>query len=179
MNPRIVIESCLAALALAFQGTGDQNQDTPQAFFLPEGESRVPELRNDLIGAVLLSAKDTNGAVSIFGGTARANPPLHIHHHQDEWLYVLEGEMFVQVGDQKFHAKRGDCAFGPRGVPHSFATLSDPCSFMSLFRPAGTMEEFFIQVMKLLAQGGRPSQEALVALSRAHGMEIVGPPPTL
>jgi mannose-6-phosphate isomerase-like protein (cupin superfamily) len=179
MNPRIVMESCLAALALAFQGSADQAQDTPQAFFVPKGESRLPELRKDLIGAVLLSAKDTNGELSIFGGTARGNPPLHIHHHQDEWLYVLEGEMLVQVGDRKFHAKRGDCAFGPRGVPHSFATLSDPCAFVSLFRPAGTMEEFFIQVMKLLAQDGRPSQDALVALSRANGMEIVGPPTTL
>jgi quercetin dioxygenase-like cupin family protein len=179
MNRRTVVESCLAVFALAFQGRADEAPNTRQGIFVPKGKSRLPELRNDLIGAVLLSAKDTNGELSIFGGTSKGNPPLHIHPHQDEWLYVLEGELLVQVGDQKFHAKAGDCAFGPRGVPHSFATLSDPCTFMSLFRPAGKMEEFFIQVMKLLAQGGRPSQEELVSLSRAHGMEIVGPPTTL
>ena len=175
MDRRTALGSCLATLALALQANATQSPSTSQGIFVPHGSSRIPGLHNDLPGLLLLSAKDTNGALSIFGGAPKGGAPLHFHVHQDEWWYVFEGEVLIQVADQKFHAKPGDCVFGPRGVPHSPVMLADRCSVITLYQPAGTMEEYFVQLGNLVANG-TASQQAMDSLSQAHGMVVVGPP---
>ena len=39
-----------------------------------------------------VSAKDTNGAMCAFEFTGRSGGPTHLHHKQDEWIYILEGD---------------------------------------------------------------------------------------
>src|SRR5919199_2370467 len=34
--------------------------------------------------------------------------PMHVHRHEDEYSYVLEGEVGVQVGDEVRYARPGD-----------------------------------------------------------------------
>src|SRR6188474_2280391 len=46
--------------------------------------------------------------------------PWHVHPEEDEWFYVLEGEMTMYVGDTRFDLTSGGFAFGPKGVPHTF-----------------------------------------------------------
>ena len=77
---------------------------------------------------IKISSKDTNGNLAIFeqtGLTPNGGPPLHIHPHQDESFYVIEGRYFFQVGDERFDLKAGDTIFLPRNVPHAFVQLSD------------------------------------------------------
>jgi quercetin dioxygenase-like cupin family protein len=93
MNRRTALESCLAGFALAFQARAARAQDSRQGIFVPKGQSRLPGVRVDLPGLLLLSAKDTNGALSIFGGAPQGPAPLHFHSQQDEWWYVFEGEI--------------------------------------------------------------------------------------
>ena len=45
--------------------------------------------------------------------------PLHVHAHEDELFYILEGEHVIEVGDEEFQVGPGDMVFAPRGVPHS------------------------------------------------------------
>ncbi len=51
-----------------------------------------------------------------------------------------------QVGDEKCEARTGDFIFGPRGVPHSFAFPPGAGGCLSVWQPAGTMEDFFRQL---------------------------------
>src|ERR671920_1316356 len=46
--------------------------------------------------------------------------PLHTHEREDEYTYVLEGEIGVQIGEEVLVAQAGDLVFKPRGVPHAF-----------------------------------------------------------
>lgn len=64
-----------------------------------------------------ISSSDTAGQVAILEGVveAGAGPVLHLHCHQREWWYVLEGEFLFQVGNEKFRVERGASIFGPRG----------------------------------------------------------------
>ena len=39
-----------------------------------------------------VSGKDTGGAMCVFEFTGRGGGPRHLHHDQDEWIYVVEGE---------------------------------------------------------------------------------------
>ncbi len=51
--------------------------------------------------------------------------PMHTNRHEDEYTYVLEGEIGVQVGDEVRVARPGDLVFKPRGVPHAFWNAGD------------------------------------------------------
>ena len=46
--------------------------------------------------------------------------PWHVHPEEDEWFYVLEGNLTVYVGDTRLDLGVGGFAFGPKGVPHTF-----------------------------------------------------------
>jgi hypothetical protein len=49
-----------------------------------------------------VSRDSTNGALSVFGITVTQGPPLHAHDHEHESVYVLEGELSVICGDDRF-----------------------------------------------------------------------------
>lgn len=75
-----------------------------------------------------ISAKDVNGDYCIYDTvrTKPGGPPLHIHHDQDEWFFVSEGEFIFQVGDERFRLTAGDSVLGPRKAPHAFANVVRP-----------------------------------------------------
>ena len=53
-------------------------------------------------------------------GPPRFIAPLHLHHHDDEAWYVLEGTLCVQVGEDVVEARAGSAVFVPRGTPHTY-----------------------------------------------------------
>jgi mannose-6-phosphate isomerase-like protein (cupin superfamily) len=127
-----------------------------------------------------VSTSDTDGDLYIFDTTRikEGGPPLHFHYSQDEWWYVITGEFLIKVGDETFHAKPGDCVFGPRGIPHTFAKIGPgDAKIILLFQPAGKMEEFF----KAINEGKleKMSDDEKNSFRKEHGFEHVGPPLTI
>lgn len=102
----------------------------------------------------------------------KGGPARHLHHHQEEWFYVVEGEFAFEVGSEKFTLKPGDSMLAPRAIPHVWACASAAGGRILIsFMPAGKMEAFFREVTKANAM---PPQDP--ALWRAHDMELLGPP---
>lgn len=100
------------------------------------------------------------------------NPLLHLHLYQDEYFYVLEGEVLFQVGDTRIKLHAGDSILGPRGIPHTFSAIgSTPGRMLIAFTPAGKMEQFF----RNTAIPNPPVQDA--AFFRKYEMELIGPSP--
>lgn len=52
---------------------------------------------------------------------ARGGPARHLHHDQDEWFYILEGEFQFEVGVERFRLHPGDSLLAPRRIPHVWA----------------------------------------------------------
>lgn len=101
----------------------------------------------------------------------KGGPYRHLHPAQDEWLYAMEGEFRVEIGDQKLTLKPGDSVLMPRRVPHAWAQVGDtPGKLLIAFSPAGRMEEFFREFGKT---GKLPTDPEVV---KAYGLERVGPP---
>ena len=46
--------------------------------------------------------------------------PRHVHHHDDEAWYVLEGILRVQSGESEIEARAGSAILVPRGTPHTY-----------------------------------------------------------
>jgi quercetin dioxygenase-like cupin family protein len=75
-------------------------------------------------------------------GAGFPGPPLY-HHDFDERFYVLEGELTFQLGNELFTRTRGELAFAPRNVAHTFANLSGAdARTLIICTPAG-FERYF------------------------------------
>jgi len=87
--------------------------------------------------------------------------PVHSHRDEDEYSFVLEGRVGVQLGEQVLEAGPGDLVFKPRGVPHAFWNAGDePARLLELISPAG-FENYFRNLAPLLAATER--DEAAIA----------------
>lgn len=127
-----------------------------------------------------VSAQDTDGAMCVFEFTGGSSGPRHLHHDQDEWIYVIDGEFEFEVGDKRFRVGAGESVFIPRKVPHVWACVSGkPARIINAYQPAGGMEEFYRELGKYNA---RPhvhealSFDELCRLFHNHGMDLLGPP---
>jgi quercetin dioxygenase-like cupin family protein len=100
--------------------------------------------------------------------------PLHTHEREDEYTYVLEGEVGVQVGDDVRVARPGDLVFKPRGVPHAFWNAGDaPARALEIISPAG-FERYFAEIAPLLPPNhtGPPDLEALGAIMAKYRLDM-------
>ena len=119
------------------------------------------------------SSAETGGQLFIMehDNLTKGGPYRHLHPAQDEWLYAMDGEFRVEIGDNKLTLKPGDSVLMPRKVPHVWAQVSDtPGKLLIAFTPAGKMEEFFRQFGRT---GKLPTDPHVV---NAYGLERVGPP---
>lgn len=129
-----------------------------------------------------VSAEDTGGAMCIFEFSGAGSGPRHLHHDQDEWVYVISGDLQFEVGNKQFRAGAGESLFLPRNTPHAWASAPGTLAkILNVYQPAGKMEEFFREVGRYT---GKPYvHEALsfgefCRLFQDHGMKVVGPPLT-
>ncbi|MEO0338337.1 MAG: cupin domain-containing protein [Bacteroidota bacterium] len=127
---------------------------------------------------ILLSGKDTDGSQAVFEDIVApgVGPGRHIHHHQDEIFFFLEGNFIAEVGGKMFDFKPGDVAFIPRGTVHAFKNIGDTTGKLRyIFSPAHTIEEMFRAFYAELQQGTL-NFEKMSDIALKHGQEFVGPP---
>jgi mannose-6-phosphate isomerase-like protein (cupin superfamily) len=129
------------------------------------------------------AAATTGGELTLIESVAPVGfgPPLHVHHDEHEAFYVLEGELEVVCGAERYRAAAGAFAFLPRGVAHTFLVAGDrPARFLSISSPGG-FEGFFRGVGRPAEAPALPPREPVdIARLREVGerfnVEIVGPP---
>lgn len=104
----------------------------------------------------------------------KGGPPRHLHHNEDEWFYVIEGEYIAEIGSERFELKPGDSVLGPREVPHAWAFVGDtPGRMLITFAPANKMEAFFRDNAKRRKDGEYLNDAQIY---HAYGLELLGPP---
>lgn len=181
MERRHFLQLSMLASLVTLENNAIGQETGAKPFIVRAGQDRRQEELNIMGGQFdcKVSSKDTNGALLMYDTLRRAKggPALHLHYAQDELFYIIKGEFIVRVGDDTFNLKAGDFAFAPRKIPHSFAKISeDEGQMLVLFQPAGSMEDFFLQMSKLGKDIPKDQEKVLKKLWADHGMEIVGPP---
>jgi len=137
-----------------------------------------------VLATIKASSETTEGRVAVIEHFAPqgAGSPLHVHHNEDEWFYVTEGELSFWVGGQLIDAPEGSFVYGPRGIPHTFTVTSPEARFLLVTEPAG-----FERFLRALSEPALsltipppatepPDFARLAATAAEHGIEILGPP---
>jgi quercetin dioxygenase-like cupin family protein len=136
---------------------------------------------------VKAASAETSGQFSLIEQLAPPGfaTPLHMHHCEDETIYILEGSCTFFVGEQVINAAPGTVVYLPRDVPHAFRVEGTaPARLLQLSTPAG-IEQGFIEMGEpapslLLPPSHIPTPEAMgrmMAISAKYNVEQLGPPP--
>jgi mannose-6-phosphate isomerase-like protein (cupin superfamily) len=83
--------------------------------------------------------------------------PLHRHHREDEYSYVLTGKLGALLGEEVVTAGPGTWVFKPREQWHTFWNAGDtPCEIIEVISPGG-FEDFFRELASSAATSRRRS----------------------
>ncbi len=75
--------------------------------------------------------------------------PLHRHTREDEYSFVLEGQVGALLGEEVLIGKPGDLIFKPRNQWHTFWNAGEqPARILEIISPAG-FEKFFRELVDL------------------------------
>ena len=99
------------------------------------------------------AADTTNGAFSIVEEIDPLDTPRHVHRHEDELFFIIEGDHVFSIGDAEFRVGPGATVFAPRGVPHEHRRIVPRTGrFLTMLSPAG-FEGFFRELSHAEAAG--------------------------
>ena len=88
--------------------------------------------------------------------------PMHRHHREDEYTYVVSGQIGAVLGGHEVVAGPGDLIFKPRMQWHTFWNAGDePASVLELISPAGL--ETFFRALGTMPQPIDPDELAALA----------------
>jgi quercetin dioxygenase-like cupin family protein len=97
--------------------------------------------------------------------------PMHRHHREDEYTFVLEGSIGALLGDSVVIGNPGDLIFKPREQWHTFWNAADaPAQVLEMISPAG-FENYFRELGAELV-GGPPDPQRLAALCASYELEM-------
>jgi quercetin dioxygenase-like cupin family protein len=136
------------------------------------------------LGTIKADSDTTAGHVAVleFQWPRGGGSPLHVHRNEDEWFYVIDGELTLWVDGEVIVAPAGSFVYGPRDIPHTFLVTSTEARFLMVTEPAP-----FADFVRALSEPARaltlppdsaevPSPEHMTSVAAEYGIEILGPP---
>ena len=115
-----------------------------QPLSTPKAYKRSPALSNSrwykgILLSQMAGTTDNNGAFDFVISKMRrgTEPPPHVHSREDEFFYVLSGEMRAYVDGEVFTVTAGECMFLPRRTPHAWLITSEEIHTICVVTPGG------------------------------------------
>ena len=123
-----------------------------------------------------VTSEDSAGACTIFEMNAlpRSGPFFHVHHREDEWYYVLDGEFLFKAGGEEHNLTTGGSIWLPRGIPHVWANTATSDGKLILMCQPGGFEKFFDEMGNVPLDKKIP--DTMRDLMAKYGIEMLGPP---
>ena len=124
----------------------------------------------------MVDSRDSGGTFSLVEHPIpplKLAAPLHRHTREDEFTFVLAGDVGVLLGDEVVFGAPGDLIFKPRGQWHTFWNAGPaPARVLEIISPAG-FEGYFEQLSDLLAAEGAPPDPMKVGvIADRFGLEL-------
>jgi quercetin dioxygenase-like cupin family protein len=157
---------------------------TTVPIFRAEGEGERFWFAGGGIFTRKVTATETNGAFLLFENQLEQGhvTPIHIHPHEDETFFMLEGEILVHYEGTEYRVGAGGVAFVPRGVPHAFMVTSETSRILVLQTP-GSGESFYLDASEPVTSESDLEKPAdmdhirVAAQKNPDAVQFTGPPP--
>jgi quercetin dioxygenase-like cupin family protein len=151
-----------------------------RAFVLAPDEGRTPAPLN-VVGEetlVKVSPGDADGQLAAFHLVAppMSGPPRHVHTREDEWFYVLEGELVFEIDGERHTVAAGGSVWLRRGVVHCYQNFTASTARLLIVTTPGGFCDFFVEMSAAAPPGGMPAPEVFAALDAKYGITTLGPP---
>ena len=124
-----------------------------------------------------VTSQDSAGSMSIFESIipSHSGPPLHVHHREDEWFYILAGDFAFEVDGKRTQLPSGGSLLAPRGLPHRWANTGQNEGRLVVVLQPGGFETFFDDLAKVLATNPTVDPKEIAGIFAKHDMELLGP----
>lgn len=161
--------------------------DLPPSVLGPEGGDILgdPEA---VLDRFMLEERETGGRFTLIEHRLAPNAlaaPVHLHTREDEYSYVLEGDVGAHLGGTDLVAHAGDLVRKPRGQWHTFwnagsstarvLEIISPSGLENLFRLLDTSPELYEpDALVSLAEsyGARVDFDATASIADRHGLRF-------
>jgi uncharacterized cupin superfamily protein len=121
-----------------------------------------------------LTLAETAGAYYVFEVVTPpgAGVPPHVHKHEDEIIYLIDGQLSILLGDRRFQAGSGDTIHFPRFQSHAFQNngATDARTLWTVI-PGSRFEQFFLELAALPA--GPPDLEKVGAIFHRYEITLI------
>ncbi|MET3949265.1 cupin domain-containing protein [Arthrobacter sp. UYEF36] len=160
-----------------------ETQSAASAIVLQPGEGARRWFFGGGVQTWKATEEDTAGAFLLFEDEMALNKvtPMHTHPASDETLYILSGEILMNMDGTEYRVAAGGLALAPRGVPHAFKVLQEGTRILCLHTPGGAQAFYFgaSEPLGVDDDGERAVDfDRIRESGRLHGgIEILGPPP--
>jgi hypothetical protein len=103
----------------------------------------------------------------------RAVVPPHRHKNEDEFSFVIEGELGARQGDQEVRLGPGGYLMKPRGMLHSFWNPTDePTRILEIISPSG-FEHYFKELGEYFASAeDLPDPGRIAEIAERYGLSF-------
>ncbi len=119
-------------------------------------------------------SSEANGVFSVVELVSQPGTGVstHVHDHEDELVYVLDGDIEVTLGDETMKATKGVMALLPRGIPHGYTNIGNtPSRVLDVILP-GKFDNYFVEMHNLYLNG-EPDTEKVDELARKYGIRYL------
>ena len=144
----------------------------------PDGIASFESPAGEMV-VVRATGDETGGSYDLIELTIPPGPgvtPLHVHHDNDEAMYVVEGVLTAQLGDDRHVLTRGSYALAPRGLPHTYRNSGDEPARVLFTLTPGNGWGYLQEAGEHGPVEDESDMERLVPILESYGIEIVGPP---
>ena len=149
-----------------------------EAVLLASGEGRPVDLGPAGSGTVKAGPDATDDTVGVWEFTLKPGgppPPPHLHRRTHEFLYVLDGEAEVAVGERTALTSAGAFACLPPGTVHGIAASGQgPCRVLVVASPA-SLHQAVVDAFQRLLEGGPPDEQQLALVFAGADIEFPRP----
>jgi quercetin dioxygenase-like cupin family protein len=148
-----------------------RNKDDGERMWFLGGGLHTWKALSDETGDSMLAFEDQLGRGKV--------TPMHLHADVDEALYIIEGEILLNVEGTEHVVGAGGFTFAPRGCAHAFMVTSESARLLCIQTP-GSGQSFYRKASEpATADASGPVDfDRLREIAIETGATaIVGPPP--
>ena len=126
-------------------------------------------------------AEETDNSMIVFEDELERGKvtPMHLHADVDEAMYVIEGEILLNVEGSERTVGAGGFTFAPRGCAHAFVVTSDRARVLAIQTP-GSGQAFYRDASEPANESGTGPVDfdrIREVAAETGATTIIGPPP--